>query len=132
MDSKKSKRHDMKWAQRKTGTHKRGKEDDKREKTREDEYQEICDNLAYLGDPYDDMDLEQKKVDCIVEKHGRSRATLQHTWEKMDQIVCGPIVCENCFCAVIIGFEKIDEVKRKFPMCQNCPDPSMDYWGKCS
>jgi hypothetical protein len=65
MDDKKSKRHDMKWAQRKTGTHKRGKEDDKREKTREDEYQEICDNLAYLGDPYDDMDLEQKKVHGI-------------------------------------------------------------------
>ena len=65
MDNKKLKRHAMKWARRKSGTNMRGKEDDKREKAREDEYLEICENLAYLGDPYDEMDLEQKKVHGI-------------------------------------------------------------------
>ena len=47
--------------------------------------------------------------------------------KKIDQIVCGPIVCENCFSTVIIGFEKIDEVNGKVPMSQTRPDPSMDY-----
>ena len=61
------------------------------------------------------MDLEQKRVDCIVEKHGRSRATLQHTRKKIDQILCGPIVCDtimskNSFGTMVICFEKVDEM----------------------
>ena len=54
--------------------------------------------------------LNRKRSIALLKS--RSLATLQHTWKKIDQIICGPIACENCFSTVIIGFEEVDEVTR--------------------
>ena len=50
---------------RKAGTHYRGKEDEKRKTEWKEEYNLVCENLANIGDPFDNMSLEDKKVHGI-------------------------------------------------------------------
>ena len=39
---------------------------------------------------------------------------------------------ENSFSFVVVGFEKVDVVIRKFPVRQNRPDPIMDTEGNAA
>jgi hypothetical protein len=53
------------WTGRKPGTNERGSEDKRRELARKEEYEMACSNLEYVGDPYDSMDLGDKKIHGI-------------------------------------------------------------------
>ena len=50
---------------RKAGTHTRGLEDNKRQSEWMKEYDFVCENLANIGDPFNNMCLEDKKVHGI-------------------------------------------------------------------
>ena len=54
------------WDRRRTGTHGRGIEEERRRNEREEEYLDICTRLEYLGDPYENMDMTEKKVHGIT------------------------------------------------------------------
>ena len=63
------------------------------------------------------MDLEQERVSGIVKKQCRTSTALQHTREKIEQVVGRTIMNKNSFSAVVVGFEEVDEVNGHFPMC---------------
>ena len=53
------------WTARKDSAKPRGEEDVRREQTREEEYLMICSRLEVVGDPYDTMNLADKKIHAI-------------------------------------------------------------------
>ena len=60
------KKKNNRWDRRGTGTHDRGKEEENRQAAREEEYLDICTRLEYLGDPYENMNISEKKVHGIT------------------------------------------------------------------
>ena len=53
------------WARKRTGTKNMGDRERIRNNNRETEFQQVLENLAELGEVYDQMDLETKKKHAL-------------------------------------------------------------------
>ena len=54
------------WRAGKTSTRDMGERERIRQEIRDEEFQRVEDNLDYLGDPYDQMDLHTKKQHALA------------------------------------------------------------------